>query len=82
MSLRIHTDQPIMRICGTLLGVGFVLLGAYSVLGGQELGSDIRGDRALGFGFTAIFVGVVAVLCSLLVRDLSNIWCRHPRRWK
>jgi len=82
MSLRILIDQPIMRICGTLLGIGFVMLGAYSVLGGQELGTDIRGDRAMGFGVTAIIIGVIAVLCSLLVKDLSNIWCRHPRRWR
>jgi hypothetical protein len=39
-------------------------------------------DRAMGFGVTAIIIGVIAVLCSLLVKDLSDIWCRHPRRWK
>ena len=82
MSLRIHRDQPAMRICGTLLGIGFVLLGAFSALGTGELGEEISYDRAVGFGVTAIIVGILAVLCSLLVKDLSNIWCRHPRRWK
>lgn len=82
MSLRIHRDQPIVRICGTLLGIGFVLLGVFSALGAGELAEEASYDRAVGFGVTAIIIGIIAVLCSLLVKDLSNIWCRHPRRWK
>jgi len=82
MSLRIHRDQPIMRISGTLLGIGFVLVGAFSVLGAIELTTGVNHERAMGFGVTAIIIGVIAVLCSLLVKDLSDIWCRHPRRWK
>jgi hypothetical protein len=82
MSLRIYRDQPIMRISGTLMGIGFVLLGAFSVLGAAQSGTEISHERAMGFGITAVIVGVIAVLCSLLVKDLSDIWCRHPRRWK
>jgi hypothetical protein len=82
MPLRIHRDQPVMRICGILLGIGFVLLGVFSALGAGELGEEVSYDRAVGFGVTAVIVGIIAVLCSLLVKDLSNIWCRHPRRWK
>ncbi len=82
MPLRIHRDQPVMRICGTLLGIGFVLLGVFSALGAGELGEEVSYDRAVGFGVTAVIVGIIAVVCSLLVKDLSNIWCRHPRRWK
>jgi hypothetical protein len=82
MSLRIQRDQPVMRICGTLLGIGFVLLGTFSALGAKGLEGEASYDRALGFGVTAIIVGIIAMLCSLLVKDLSNIWCRHPRRWK
>lgn len=82
MSLHLHRDQPVIRICGTLLGIGFVLLGLYSALGAGELGGEAGVDRAVGFGVTAVIVGIIAVLCSLLVKDLSNIWCRHPRRWK
>lgn len=83
MSLRIHRDQPAMRICGTLVGTGFVLLGTFSVLGAGDLGEGVNHDRAVGFGATAIIVGIIAVLCSVLVRDLNAIWCRHPRRrWK
>jgi len=82
MSLRIHRDQPVMRICGTLVGIAFVLLGAFSVLGVGEPGTEVSHDRAMGFGVTTVIIGVIAVLCSLLVKDLSDIWCRHPRRWK
>jgi uncharacterized membrane protein YgdD (TMEM256/DUF423 family) len=82
MSLRIYRDQPIMRISGALTGIAFVLVGAFSVLGAADLATEVTRERALGFGTTAIIVGAIAVLCSLLVKDLSDIWCRHPRRWK
>lgn len=82
MTLRIHRDQPVIRICGCLLGIGFVLIGAFSLLGAAEQASQAIQERAVGFGVTAIIVGIIAVLCSLLVQDLSNIWCRHPPRWK
>ncbi len=71
-----------MRICGTLLGIGFVLMGVFSVLGAGEPGTEVSHDRAMGFGVTAVIIGTIAVLCSLFVKDLSDIWCRHPRRGK
>lgn len=82
MPLQIHLDQPVMRICGTLLGLGFVAVGLFSVLGSADLSDGVNQDRAMGFGLTAILIGLIAVLCSLLVKDLNDIWCRHPRRWK
>lgn len=81
MTLRIHRDQPVTRICGCLLGIGFVLIGAYALLGADANVSEVSHERAVSFGVTAVIIGVLAVLCSLLVKDLSNIWCRHPRRW-
>lgn len=82
MTLRIHRDQPVVRVFGCLLGLGFVLIGVYALLGAGEDVSDPIHERAIGFGVTAVIVGVIAVLCSLLVKDLSDIWCRHPRRWR
>ena len=70
-----------MRACGTLLGIGFVLIGVFSLAGAGEHVTGIVQERATGFGITAIVVGVIAVVCSLLVKDLNDIWCRHPRRW-
>ena len=82
MPLRIYRDQPVIRICGCLTGIAFVLVGAFSILGADTLGAQIDHERATGFGYTAIFIGIIAVVCSLLVKNLSDIWCRHPRRWK
>ena len=82
MPLRIHRDQPATRISGTLLGIAFVAMGTFSIIGADEYATGISHERAMGFGTAAIIIGVIAVLCSLLVKDLSNIWCRHPRRWK
>lgn len=82
MPLRIHRDQPLTRISGTLLGIGFVAMGAFSIVGAAEYATGVGHERAMGFGTAAIIVGIIAVICSLLVEDLSNIWCRHPRRWK
>ena len=82
MPLRIYRDQPIIRLCGSLLGIAFVILGAYSIFGAAESAMPIDDDRAVSFGVTAIIIGIIAVLCSLLVKDLSDIWCRHPRRWR
>jgi len=82
MALHIHRDQPVTRICGSLLGIGFILIGAYALLGADAVVSEVSRERATGFGVTAVIIGVIAVLCSLLVEDLSNIWCRHPRRWR
>ena len=82
MALRIHRDQPVTRILGTLLGIGFVLVGAFAILGADEYAATTSYDRAIGFGVTAIVIGIIAVLCSLLVKDLRNIWCRAPRRWR
>lgn len=82
MALRIHRDQPVIRICGSLLGIGFVLIGAFSMLGAEDAATTIIQERATGFGTAAIIIGIIAVACSLLVKDLSDIWCRRPRRWK
>ena len=81
MRIRLHRDQPVIRACGTLLGIGFVALGVFSLVGAGDYGAGIIQERATGFGITAIVGGVFAVVCSLLVKDLSDIWCRHPRRW-
>ena len=80
--MRIHRDQPIVRTCGTLLGLGFVSIGAYAMFGaGDEVGAVVR-DRAFWFGVTAVIGGVCAIGCSLLVEKLDDIWCRQPRRWQ
>lgn len=79
--MRIHRDQPLIRICGTLLGVGFLAIGTYAVVGSAGVADEIARDRAFWFGVTAVIGGIFAVLASLFVENLSDIWCRQPRRW-
>jgi uncharacterized membrane protein HdeD (DUF308 family) len=79
--MRIHRDQPWTRAAGTLLGVGFIFIGTYAIVGGTEVANEYTRDRALWFGITAIIGGAIAVVASLCVKKLDNIWCRPPRRW-
>ena len=68
------------RIAGTLLGVGFVLLGAYALVGGGDAVDPLLRERASGFGVAALVGGLAAIAVSWLVRRLDNIWCAPPRR--
>lgn len=79
--MRIHRDQLLTRVCGTLLGVGFLAIGAYALVGSFDVADAVARDRAFWFGVTAIIGGVLAVFASLFVEKLSDIWCRQPRRW-
>jgi len=88
--MRIHRDQPLIRLCGTLLGIGFVAIGAYAVVGSSGVADAVARDRAFWFGVTAVIGGILAVFASLFVdavfaslfvEKLGDVWCRHPRRW-
>ncbi len=78
MALRIHRDRLATRIAGSALGVGFLLMGAYALLGGEGVDAVVR-ERAAGFGVCAIVAGVAAAGVSWLVERLDNIWCAPPR---
>ncbi len=76
----IHRDQPAVRICGTLLGIGFLVLGFYAMFGAGEEVSEFAKDRAFWFGVCASVAGLGAVIASVGVKRLDNIWCAPPRR--
>ena len=80
MSLRIHRDRLPTRIAGSLLGLGFVAIGLYALLGGGPDLDAVARERALGFGVAALIAGLLAVPVSWLVARLDNIWCAPPRR--
>jgi hypothetical protein len=74
-------DQRATRLLGTVVGVGFCLLGAYTVLGSWELVDP--GARVFWYGVSSIVIGLVAIVGSWFVEDADRIWCRHPtRRWR
>lgn len=78
--MRINLDKLVIRVAGSLLGMGWFALGVYALFGGDAgLDADTH-ERAIGFGVTFMIAGVCAVGVSWLVRDLSNIWCPPPRR--
>ncbi|MDX1432740.1 MAG: hypothetical protein R3286_09850 [Gammaproteobacteria bacterium] len=79
MALRVHLDKLGIRLGGTALGVGWLALGAYALLGADGSLDALTRERALGFGVTFLIAGLAAIAVSWLVADLSNIWCRHPR---
>jgi hypothetical protein len=70
MQLRVHTNQLAIRVLGTLMGTGFLVVGSYAMFGAD----------ALWFGITAWIGGAWAIGVSWLDSDLSGVWCRPPRR--
>lgn len=79
--MRLYTDQLLKRLFGVFTGIGFCAIGLYSLFGGGDALVELQQDRAFWFGVTAIIVGLIAVVVSVTVRYLDNIWCRPPKRW-
>jgi hypothetical protein len=78
--VRIYTNQPVIRCLGTLIGLGFLAIGAYAMLGGGDMVESSALQRAWWFGITALIGGVWAIGVSWLDSDLYGVWCRPPRR--
>ncbi len=79
-SVRIHRNQLLTRILGTLAGTGFLAIGAYAMFGADDAVAAFVRERAWWFGVSAAIAGVWAIAVSWLDPDLSGIWCRPPRR--
>jgi len=80
MQLRVHTNQLAIRVLGTLMGTGFLVVGSYAMFGADDSVAEALRERALWFGVTAWIAGVWAIAVSWLDPDLSGVWCRPPRR--
>ena len=79
--MKLYTSNVGTRICGTALGLGFLVIGVFALCISGQAPDAAVGDRAFWLGATFAFAGVVAVAVSWLVSDLSNIWCTPPRRF-
>ena len=77
--MRIHRDQPVTRILGTLVGAGFLAMGGYAMFGADDSVPAFVRERAWWFGATTTVAGVWAIAVSWLEPDLSGVWCRPPR---
>ena len=78
-AVRIHTDQPAIRVLGTLTGGAFLAVGGYALFGADASVTEALRERAAWFGVTALVGGVWAIGVSWLDADLSGVWCRPPR---
>jgi len=79
--MRVYFDHLPMRIIGTLVGSGFVLIGLYALFASDAGVSIAAQERSLSFGIVAIIGGFAAILSSWAEKRLSEIWCAHPNRW-
>ena len=78
--MRLHTSNLMFRLAGTAISLGFLGFGIFAVaVHGQAPTAAIQ-DRTLWLGITCTIAGVSATLVTWLVEDLSNIWCKPPRR--
>ena len=71
-----------MRISGTLVGVGFLLFGAFALIGPDVPTSEDVQDKAFWFGMHLIIAGGLAIFASWTAKNLNGIWCSPPRRWR
>jgi hypothetical protein len=77
--MRIYTTGIGLRIGATVLGIGYGVVGAFSIFQSGRAPTPELADRALWLGITFLIASVLAIAVTWLVSDLSNIWCRPPR---
>ena len=80
--MRPYHDQILKRLFGTFVGIGFFSFGLFVLLVQADAASEVDAERALGYGTTLIVVGTIAIIASWGVKNLEDIWCRQPRRWR
>ncbi len=80
--MRPYRDQILKRLFGTFVGIGFFSFGLFVLLVRADPGFEANADRALGYGTTLIVVGTIAIIASWGVKNLEDVWCRQPRRWR
>ena len=79
--MKIHTTGLGTRVAATLLGIGFLAFGATSLVMSGSAPDAYLADRTLWMGLTFLVAGIASIAVSWLVADLSNIWCKPPRRF-
>lgn len=70
----------VSRLFGTVIGGGMLAFGAVALDFAGNAPNAEMADRAQWYGITLCAAGVLAVALTWLAPDLTNIWCRPPRR--
>jgi hypothetical protein len=78
--MRIYTTDLGTRLAGSALGVGFAAIGTFAIFIRENAPDAVVQNRSLWLGITFVIAGITAFSVSWLVSDLSNVWCRPPRR--
>ena len=79
--MKIYTTGLGTRVAGSALGLGYAVIGVFAVFVSGDAPDTIIQGRSLWLGITFLIAGVSALSVSWLVSDLSNIWCRPPRKF-
>ncbi|MGI9421666.1 MAG: hypothetical protein ACR2PA_00555 [Hyphomicrobiaceae bacterium] len=82
MQLKFHTNNLVIRICATILALGYASVGWFAIQMSSGAPTDVLADRAVWMGVTFVIAATLALGVSWLVADLSNIWCIPPRSSK
>lgn len=68
------------RVIGTVIGGGMLAFGVVAFQFTGEAPDAEMADRAFWYGITLMAAGALAVVLTWLAPDLTNIWCRPPKR--
>jgi|SaaInlStandDraft_7_1057024.scaffolds.fasta_scaffold297574_2 hypothetical protein len=78
--MTVYKNEPVIRWIGSLVALGFLVMGLYSAFGASSDLPDLNRDRAFWFGMTSIIASFFALVLSWLIKDIRGVWCAPPRR--
>lgn len=75
-----QVNSLVSRLIGTGIGGGMLAFGVAALRFVDEAPDAVMADRAFWYGATLVAAGALAVALTWLAPDLTNIWCRPPKR--
>jgi hypothetical protein len=82
MGVTLQTSKLWLRIGATLIGIGYGVVGVFSIMVSGDAPNEELAGRALWMGITFVIASVLSISVSWLVKDLSNIWCIPAKKTK
>jgi hypothetical protein len=78
--MKLHRDEPAIRVTGSLVAVCFLFLGYYALTAATPDVPDLNRDRAFWFGVTCLVAGFLAIVLTWTIKDIRGVWCAPPQR--